>query len=165
MDPLLQILKKLNDHGVDFVLIGGMAAIAHGSPVVTQDVDVCVSFDRENRIKIQEALRDIHPRVRMRPDKMPLPDISKLESLRNLNLLTDLGVIDLLGEVPEVGDYHAIKGRTIEIDIGGLRCKVLDLETLIESKRAAGREKDKLGVFHLEAIRKARHQSPNNDKA
>lgn len=72
MEPLLQILQRLNDRGVDYVLVGGMAAVALGSPVMTRDVDVCAPLDEPNLTKIVAALSDIHPRLRMRPDRMPI---------------------------------------------------------------------------------------------
>ncbi|HZZ42734.1 MAG TPA: hypothetical protein VFE58_07335 [Tepidisphaeraceae bacterium] len=161
MEPLLQILQRLNDQGVEYVLVGGMAAVALGSPVVTQDVDVCAPLDERNLTKIVAALSGIHPRLRMRPDKMPIPEnLPQLTNLRNLNLITDLGVIDFLSELTEVGNYAAIAHRTVELNLGGVKCRVLDLETLIASKRAAGRYKDQLNVWHLEVIRELKRQQP-----
>ena len=64
MDPLIQILKRLSEHDVRYVLIGGVAAVVHGSPVVTRDVDVCAPLDDENRAKIIDALRGLNPRWR-----------------------------------------------------------------------------------------------------
>lgn len=161
MEPLLQILQRLNDHKVEYVVVGGMAAVALGSPVVTTDVDVCAPLDEPNLTKIVAALSDIHPRLRMRPDRMPIPEnLPQLKNLRNLNLGTDLGVIDFLSELSEVGNYHAIKDRTVCLNLGGVICRVLDLDTLIAAKKAAGREKDRIGVWHLEAIRAIRDQQP-----
>lgn len=74
--------------------------------------------------------------------------------------MTDLGVIDFLSELSEVGDFHAIKDRTIVLNLGGVTCRMLDLDTLIAAKKAAGREKDRIGVWHLEAIRAIRDQQP-----
>lgn len=154
MDTLLQLLKLLDDKGVAFVVIGGMAAIAHGSPVMTQDVDVCVSFDDENLPRILDALRPVRPRLRQRPDLMPLPDDpDRLRGIKNLYLVTDLGSIDLLGELPGVCSYSDLAHRSVEMDVGGFRCRVLDLDTLIEAKRVAARPKDRYALVHLEAIR------------
>jgi predicted nucleotidyltransferase len=161
MDPLIQILKRLNDNGVDFVLIGGMAAIAHGSPLLTRDVDVCVLFSDENVVRMLDAFRGIRPRLRHRPDRMPLPDDpERLHGLKNPYLETDLGNIDLLGELPGVCSAEELKDQTVTMDVGGFTCRVLDLETLIKAKTVAGRPRDKLAVMHLEAIRKMRQQNP-----
>ncbi len=155
MDPLLQLLKRLSDQGVECIVIGGMAAIAHGSPTVTQDLDVCVQFTPENTRRIAVALRPLHPVIRGRPDRMPLPEnIDQLKGLKILYLATDLGMVDLLGEVPDIGTFEQLKDKTIVLELGGFRCRVLDLDTLIASKRAANRVKDRLALLHLDAIRK-----------
>jgi predicted nucleotidyltransferase len=161
MDPLIQILKRLTDHGVEYVVIGGMAAIAHGSPTMTNDVDVCAPMSDENLLRIVAALREVRPRLRFRPDLMPMPqDLIGLRGVKNLYILTELGVIDLLGEVPGIGTYAEIQGRTIEADLGGFVCRVLDLDTLIAAKRVANRDKDQLAIRHLEVIRKMRREQP-----
>jgi predicted nucleotidyltransferase len=59
---LMQLLRRLNDAGVDFVVIGGVAAIAHGSARMTLDLDVCARFDQPNISRILDALRGIRPR-------------------------------------------------------------------------------------------------------
>jgi predicted nucleotidyltransferase len=156
-----ELLKRLKDHDVEFIVIGGLAAILQGSPVATYDVDVCAPMSDDNVAKIHRALRDIRPRFRFRPDKLPVPDDpARLRGVRNLNLVTDVGVIDLLGELPGVGTFDQVRNRTEEINLGGFVCRVLDLETLILSKKIAGRDKDLIGVRHLEAILNKRKQEP-----
>ncbi len=155
MDPLLLILKRLSDAGVPFVLIGAMAAKVHGSPVITEDVDVCIPVDNGTLLKVHAALWELRPRFRFRPDKMPVwEDPTRLFGIKNLNLDTNLGVIDLLGEVTGVGTYDEMVGRTVEVTVGGTPMRVLDLDALIAAKRAAGRVKDKQHLPHLEALRK-----------
>ena len=66
------VVRRLGEHGVEFVLIGGIAAVAHGASVVTFDVDVCCSFRPENLFRLQRALADLHPVHRMTPQKLPL---------------------------------------------------------------------------------------------
>lgn len=77
-----------------------------------------------------------------------------------MNLVTDVGVIDLLGELPGVGSFDDVRDKTVEVNVGGFLCRVLDLETLILSKKTAGRDKDLIGVRHLEAILRKREQEP-----
>ena len=159
MDPLFQILKRLSDHGAEYVLIGGMAAIVLGSPMVTRDIDVCSPMTDENLDRIHAALQGINPRFRFRPDKMRLfDDPARIHGFKNLNLTTDLGVIDILGEVSGIGTYADLAGRTVQVEIEGLTVRVIDLDTLIAAKRAAGRDKDRIAVYHLEAIKKARER-------
>jgi hypothetical protein len=161
MDPLFQILKRLTEHEVQYVLIGGMAAMLHGSAVVTQDVDVCAPLEPPNLERIVRALRGLDPRFRFRPDKMPLfDDPARLVGFRNINLVTDWGVIDILGEVSGVGTYAEVVPRSREVQLAGFRCRLLDLDALIDAKRAAGREKDLIGVRHLEVIKKHLDQNP-----
>jgi hypothetical protein len=164
MDPLLQLLKRLSDHQVEYVLIGGMAAIFHGSPLMTQDVDVCAPMTDENLRRIHAAMHGLDARFRMRPDRMPLwDDPARLHGFKNLNLLTTLGVIDILGEVSGVGTFDDVRDKIVGVDVGGFRCPVLDLDTLIRSKKAAGRPKDQVGVRHLEAIKKTRAKQTGPD--
>ena len=154
MHQFTQLLERLQDHDVRFVLIGGVAASLRGSTQGTFDVDVCIAVDDVNLHRIHAALKGINPRFRMRPDRMPLwEDPARLSGIRNLNLSTDLGQIDLLGEVTGVGDYAAVHAHSSPMDLGGIVIPVIDLETLIVSKRAAGRPKDQLSLLHLEAAK------------
>jgi hypothetical protein len=153
VDPLLEILKRLNDHGIPFVVVGGMAAIAHGSPLVTQDVDVCAPMDHATLMKIIEALADVRPRFRMRPD-MPVvrAENPNLKGLKNLYLRTDVGQIDILGEVMGVGNFEQVQKEASIKDLGVVACRVLNLGALISAKRAAGREKDRLALMYLDPL-------------
>lgn len=149
------LLKRLKDHDVEFFVIGGVAAMLRGAPVITLDVDVCCPMTEENLFRIHAAVRSLHPKFRFRPDRMPLwEDPARLRGFKNLNLETDLGVIDFLGELPGVGSYDETAPRTTLMDVGGFTCQVLALETLIEAKRAAGRGKDRITLHHLEIIRR-----------
>lgn len=155
MDQMLALLKRLTDYGVEFVLVGGLAAVAHGSSMVTRDVDVCVSFREPNLSKIFDMLRDINPKIRMRPDKMRLPDDpARFTDLKNLYLQTDLGIVDFLGELTGIGDYSEVVKHSRIANLGGFDCRILDLDALILAKRAAGRPKDLRVLPELEALQK-----------
>jgi predicted nucleotidyltransferase len=151
------ILKRLNDNAVEFVVIGGVAATLHGSPRSTYDIDVCAVLSEPNLSKILSMLRGINPRFRMRPDKMPMPDdAERLRGFNNLNLDTDLGTIDFLTEVSGVGVYADALRQSVEMDVDGITCRVLSIDALIEAKRAANRTKDRVVLHELEAIRERR---------
>jgi predicted nucleotidyltransferase len=151
----LDLLKKLNDAGIEYVIIGGVAAILHGSPRTTLDIDVCAVLSEPNLTRIVSMLRGLNPRFRMRPDKLPMPDDpGKLQGFKNLNLDTDLGTIDFLTEVTGVGTYQNVLSQSELKQVGGMQCRVLTLDALIAAKRAAGRMKDRITVLELEAIRK-----------
>jgi hypothetical protein len=111
MDQLPEILKRLTEYQVDFVLVGGMAAIAHGSSITTKDVDVCAPLGEPNLSKILNALREIHPKQRMRPDRMPLPDDP--DRLRQEDPKTS-------GQWRNSSDQKAIKRKTRVALSGGM---------------------------------------------
>lgn len=154
MASILDLLRRLVERQVDFVLVGGMAAAAHGSSIVTEDVDVCTSFEEENVARILAALEGLNPRMRMHPGRLPLPtDPAALRGLKNLYVVCDAGQIDFLGAITGVGTYPVVAARALALDLGGFSCAVMDLEQLIQSKRAMGRAKDLRSVVELELIR------------
>lgn len=168
MDPLLTILKRLLDQQVDLVMVGGMAAMFHGSPLVTQDIDFSIPFDAPTFSKVLSALRDVRPTFRQRPDRLPLwDDPERLAKLNVLLVETDLGNVDFIRDVTGVGSFQEAYAQSESVEVApGISCRILNLDALIAAKRAAGRPKDVTGVHHLEAIRKALGESkpPNAPK-
>lgn len=157
-----QLLKRLIENDVEFIVIGGVAAALHGSPMSTVDLDVCAPMTDQNVERIHAAMQGISPRFRMRPDKMRLWDEpSRLHGLKNIYLSTDIGVIDILGELPGVGSYRDIADKFEMFEIDGLRQKVLSVDTLIAAKTIAGRDKDKAAVRHLQVAQKVKARKSN----
>jgi len=150
----IEMLRRLTDGGVDYVLIGGVAANAHGSAIHTDDLDVFAPLSHENVLAIVRAFSGTHLRWRHRPD-LPVitPDDPLLSGLKNMYLQCDLGQLDVLGELPEVGSYPEVAAASVEIDVRGFRCRVINLDSLIALKRTVGREKDLLVARELELIR------------
>jgi hypothetical protein len=149
-------LKALCDAEVEFVVIGGLAASLHGSAYVTFDLDICYSRNTANLRRLAEALAPFHPRPRDFPKDLPfLWDAATLRNGSLLTLVTDLGHIDLLGDVLGLGDYEAVKARSIVVDAYGRLISILDLGALIKAKRAAGRNKDLLVLPELESLLEA----------
>lgn len=147
-----EILRRLVNGGVEFIIIGGVAAALHGSTVPTDDVDICAPMARDNLVKLITAFADKHPKWRFRPDMAEVkPDDSYLGQLKNVYLRTDLGILDVLGEIPEVCTYEEAASRAVEMDFDGVPCRVVDIDTLITAKRAAGRAHDLRAVEQLEA--------------
>jgi hypothetical protein len=154
MASTLDILKRLNEHHVKYILVGGMACVIHGSQVVTQDVDICASFTLENLKRLYAALAGAHPRFRMTRDLQPLSQKPEaLADFKNLYLITDLGQLDILSEITGIGNYSEVEQHTIAVDLGGTLVRVLDLDTLILAKRAMNAPKDRQVVIELTAIR------------
>ena len=161
MSSTLNLLQRLKNHGVEFVVVGGIAANVHGSPRITFDLDVCAPLSHEMCVKIVTAVGDLHPKFRTRPD-LPVvtADNPNLHGLKNLYLRTDLIMLDVLGEVSGVGDFAACNRESEWIDFQGIKCRILRLDSLIRAKRAAGRQKDLLAVPELEALLELRRPSP-----
>ena len=153
MAEIAQGLKLLAEFKVDCVIVGGVAAWARGSSQATFDVDVCYSRDPANLTKLIRGLRSVKATLRGAPDNIPF--ILDEETLRrglNFTFQTEVGDIDLLGEVKGVGAYRECLQASEELEIFGHTFCVLSLEKLIDSKRAAGRPKDLLVLRELETI-------------
>jgi hypothetical protein len=154
LDGIVQLLHR---GGIKSILIGGIAAAAHGSPRVTQDVEVVYDRSVENLRRIAETLAAAHPYLRGAPPGLPFRlDVATLNSGLNFTLTTDLGPLDLLGEVAGGGRYEDLSAHCVEAEVFGVQCKVLDLDTLIATKKAAGRPKDYEAVAELELLRDRR---------
>ena len=156
MQNLSELVRRLIAAEVEFVVVGGFAAVAHGVTLVTRDVDICCRFTEANLMRIQKAFADLHPVHRSRPD-LPL-DLTpgQCASLKNLYLRTDLGVVDCLGEVLGLGGFDQVAQQGVEVDVPGGRCRVLALAALIRAKEAMGRDHDRITVKQLKEIQKRR---------
>jgi hypothetical protein len=154
MTYLERQLRLLAHAGVDFIVIGGMAAAAHGSARATLDLEVVYSRDAANVGRLGAALAPHRPYLRGAPPGLPfvLDEATILHGL-NFILTTDLGDFDLLGEVVGGGGYRELLPETLEIDAFGVRCRYVTLEALLRLKRAAGRPKDLEAIAELELLR------------
>ncbi len=154
------LLARLHQQGVEFVLIGGVCGVMHGSGLLTVDLDVCCRFSPANLRRLESALSDLHPWHRLTPNKLPFVLTAELcSSLKNLYLQTDLGKLDCLSEVTGVGDYEAALKRAVEFNMSFGSIRMFDLETLILSKEAAGRERDKYALPLLRALAEKKKQT------
>jgi predicted nucleotidyltransferase len=153
MHKLHKLLRRLAEAEVDFVVIGGYAAVIHGSAYVTNDVDVCAVLSADNVEKIRRALADLHPVHRQTHRKLSFLEVpAPGQPLHNLYLETDDGIIDILTSVLGVGDLARLRERAMRADVFGVSCAVISLEDLITAKEAVGRERDILTVKELRAI-------------
>ena len=149
-------VQRLCDERVEFVVIGGWAAIFHGSAHVTNDLDICYARDRDNLRKLAGALARYHPRPRGFADDLPFTwDATTLANGTVFTLATDLGEIDLLAEVPGIGTYDDVRAASVEVDVFDRRIRALNLPALIQAKKAAGRPKDLLILPELEGLLEA----------
>ena len=146
-------LAVLVSAGVDFIIVGGAAATAHGSVRLTLDLDIVYSRQKENIKRLTEALRPLHPKLRGAPENLPfLWDEETLTKGLNFTLTTSLGWLDLLGEITSGGTYEDLVSDSVRIDVLGNECLCLGLRRLIEVKQAAGRRKDLEAIEELQVI-------------
>jgi hypothetical protein len=148
-----RLIDTLSRHGVEFIIVGGFAAVAHGSARVTNDIDIVYGRTPGNVKRLVESLTPFNPYLRGAPPGLPF-DWSAETILRGLNftLTTAAGDIDLLGEIVGGGGFTDLAGHTVALDFFGHRCLCLDLPTLIRVKRAAGRPRDLEAIAELEAL-------------
>ena len=148
-----KILPTLVQGGVEFILIGGVAAIIHGSARLTYDVDVVYARASANFKRLSETLKPFAPYLRGAPPGLPFTfDDRTIRNGLNFTLTTRLGDLDLLGEVTGGGSYQDLLPHSLEVQAFGVRFKCVDLVTLIKLKRAAGRPKDLESLAELQAL-------------
>lgn len=153
------ILRLLQSGGVEYVVIGGLAMISHGSAYITKDVDLCYSRSEKNIRALAACCKTIHPYLRGAPPGLPFKfNPATIQAGLNFTLTTDLGDIDFLGEVSGIGGYEKVLAMSEEKDIYGMIVRVLSLEGLIAAKKAAGRTKDQLHLLELEELKKMRDE-------
>ena len=147
------LLRLLAENKVEFIIVGGAAATAHGSARLTYDLDVVYKRSSDNIARVVNALKPIEPYLRGAPAGLPFDwSVETISKGLNFTLITTLGALDLLGEVVGGGGYEQLFPETIEVEIAGVDCLCLNLERLIKVKRAAGRPKDLETVAELQQI-------------
>jgi hypothetical protein len=153
------LIRILAEADVKFIVVGGFAASAHGSPRLTVDLDVSYRRDDENISRLVQALSSLQPYPRGAPKGLPFHwDAETIKKGLNFTLITSLGALDLLGEITGGGSFDELKPHSLVVKLHGFDCLCLDLETLIRVKRAAGRPKDFEVIAELEAIQEERRR-------
>lgn len=148
-----KILGVLVSAGVQFIIVGGAAATAHGSARLTEDLDIVYSRRNENIKRLVDALAPLQPRLRGAPDNLPFQwDEETMRKGRNFTLTTSAGWLDLLGEITLGGGFEQLLPDSIELNMFGNKCLCLGLKRLIEVKRAAARPKDFEAIAELQVI-------------
>jgi predicted nucleotidyltransferase len=150
---LEKLLAALHEAGVAFIIIGGVAARAHGSARLTDDLDISYSRDPANLSRLELALAPLKPYPRGVPPGLPFEwSVTTLRAGLNFTLATSAGAIDLLGEIVGGGRYEDLLPHASPITLFGREVLLLDLPWLIHVKRAAGRPKDLEVIAELEAL-------------
>jgi hypothetical protein len=155
---LAKLFAVLGAAEVRAILVGGVAARAHGAARLTQDVDFVYARDDENLARLATALAPYAPYPRGAPSGLPFEwSASTLRAGLNFTLTTSLGDVDLLGEIVGGGRFEDLLQHAESVEVFGHPLLVLSLEWLIHVKRAAGRPKDYEVIAELEIIREERN--------
>jgi predicted nucleotidyltransferase len=148
-------LKKLLQHHVKFVVIGGVAAALHGSPMLTADVDISYERSPGNLERLAAALAEMNARLRGIEEDLPFDaDARALESGSNFTFATDLGDLDVIGWPDGISSYAELVRAAVPMRIGRQEVRVASIDDLIRMKRAAGRPKDIAGALALEEVKR-----------
>jgi hypothetical protein len=149
-----RLLGALHDGRVDCIVVGGLAATIHGSARLTQDVDISYARTEANLGRLVRALEPLAPYLRGAPPGLPFEwSLATLRAGLNFTLTTSAGALDLLGEIAGGGRYEDLVAHTVSVELFGFEVRCLDLDTLIRTKRAAGRPRDLEAIAELEALR------------
>ena len=154
------ILRALRDADVEFVVIGGIAGQAHGSPMITRDLDICYQRGRANLERLAVVLRELSAIRRGQPDVTIPLDARALLAGDVFTLTTRFGDLDLLGNPDPGMTFEMLRRNAVVVEQGGRRILVAGLDDLAAMKRAAGRPKDLLALEHLGALREELDRRP-----
>jgi predicted nucleotidyltransferase len=154
-----EILRRLVERGVEFVVIGGIAGVLHGSARNTFDLDICFATDDANLTALGDVLIALGARLKGVDEDVPfVPDAHTLPQVELLTLVTSLGELDVFSRPPGAPAYRDLRRNADRYDLGGFNVSVASIDDLITMKQAAGRAKDLLDIEELEAIKRLRHR-------
>jgi hypothetical protein len=152
-DPY-EVFRTLTVHEVRFVVIGGLGARLHGSPVITNDTDICYELSDDNLERLATALRELGARLRGVDEDVPFQlDARTLQAGDHFTFTTSAGSVDCLGTPAGVDGFDELARSAVTFDVDGFSVLVASLEDLIRMKRAAGRPKDLIAAEWLSALR------------
>jgi hypothetical protein len=150
-----EILRVLDQHGVRYVLIGGLAAVLHGAPHVTTDVDVVPEDGQANLERLSAALRDLDARIRTTGEPEGIPFDHSAESLSRVrvwNLQTSKGDLDITFEPSGTRGYDDLRKDVVRMEVRGIDVPVASLADVVRSKEAAGRARDRAALPALREL-------------
>jgi len=147
-----ELLRRLADAGVEFIVVGGAAAVLHGAPITTEDLDIVHRRSPENVSRLKTLLDELDARVRELANRRLPPQESALLGDGHVLLSTRLGPLDCLGTLIDGRGFEELVSHSESIKDEGAEFLVVDLPTLIELKTKTGRAKDRLMLPVLVAL-------------
>lgn len=147
-----EVLRVLTRNEVEFIVVGGVAAILQGSPLATEDIDVVYLASEENNLRLVQALGELNAHYLDPAGRHIEPDVSRLASMKMHLLKTNCGRVDVLRTVGQDLVYRDLVARSRILDIAELRVRVLGLEAIIETKEHADRPKDRYQLPFLRQL-------------
>jgi hypothetical protein len=160
-----EVIRLLGRYRVRYVLIGALAGVVHGSPLVTHDIDICYAREPENLELLAAALTEVHATLRGAEPDLPFRlDAKTLRAGDSFTFNTTLGPLDILGTPTGTGGYDDLARTAVPYELFGQRVLVTSIDDLIGMKRAAGRPKDLLAVEELGALREELDRSTGRSR-
>lgn len=154
------LVRELSTHKVEFIIVGGVAAALHGAARATYDLDIVYARAESNIARLVSALEPLHPYLRGAPSGLPFRfEADTIRRGLNFTLTTDLGDLDLLGEIVGGGLFENLVQDTDVIALERHQVRILTLERLIATKRAAGRPRDHDALAELEVLLEERDRT------
>lgn len=161
----IEALRVLARHEVDFIVVGGAAAILEGAPIATLDLDIMPRPTQEGRERLLAALREMNARYLDPAGRLIVPDADKLATLRIHHLVTDFGPLDVLEKIGSGLTYSDLTNETNSYELEGTPVRVLKLAMIIRSKEEANRDKDRavLPILKRTLLLKQNRPTPLSD--
>lgn len=154
MKNIQRLLATLVESKIDFVIVGGFAAVIHGSSQTTQDLDICVALDHLKIETLRKVLKPFHAYHRMTPQKLSFAEFpTDVSNVNNLYLQTDIGPLDILTQIIGIeGGFQRLCSGAVTIHAFGLDLRVISLEDLLIAKKTLARPKDLIVAQELELL-------------
>jgi hypothetical protein len=162
---LRQLVEVLDRHAVDFIVIGGIAGIIHGSAHPTYDFDVLYARDKKNLERMADALRELHVTLANAPADLPFQiDSRTLAAGSNFTFESDLGRFDILGHADGMRDYETMRAKAVTEELWGTPVRAASIDDLIRMKKAAGRPKDRDMAEELISLAEDQRRAAKGEK-